>query len=230
MSLTIKSEQECRWDIASLGEVMLRLDPGEGRIHTTRSFRVCEGGGEYNVARGLRRCFRMRGVIVTAICDNPVGRLLEDCMLQGGLDMDYVSWKPFDGIGRDCRVGLNFTERGYGVRAAVGCSDRGLSAASQMKPGEVDWDALFGRDGVRWFHTGGIYAGLSETTSAVVQEAVQAARRHGTIVSYDLNYRPSLWKSIGGQARAQEVNRAIAPFVDVMIGNEEDFQAALDFH
>ena len=201
MSLTIKSEQECRWDIASLGEVMLRLDPGEGRIHTTRSFRVCEGGGEYNVARGLRRCFRMRGVIVTAICDNPVGRLLEDCMLQGGLDMDYVSWKPFDGIGRDCRVGLNFTERGYGVRA--------------------------GRDGVRWFHTGGIYAGLSETTSAVVQEAVQAARRHGSIVSYDLNYRPSLWKSIGGQARAQEVNRAIAPFVDVMIGNEEDFQASL---
>ena len=203
MSLTIKSEQECRWDIASLGEVMLRLDPGEGRIHTTRSFRVCEGGGEYNVARGLRRCFRMRGAVVTAICDNPVGRLLEDCM------------------------GLNFTERGYGVRAAVGCSDRGLSAACQMKPGEVDWDALFGRDGVRWFHTGGIYAGLSETTSAVVLEAVQAARRHGTIVSYDLNYRPSLWKSIGGQARAQEVNRAIAPFVDVMIGNEEDFQASL---
>lgn len=227
MSLTIKSEQECRWDIASLGEVMLRLDPGEGRIHTTRSFRVCEGGGEYNVARGLRRCFRMRGAIVTAICDNPVGRLLEDCMLQGGLDMDYVAWKPFDGIGRDCRVGLNFTERGYGVRAAVGCSDRGLSAASQMKPGEVDWDALFGRHGVRWFHTGGIYAGLSETTSAVVLEAVQAARRHGTVVSYDLNYRPSLWKSIGGQERAQEVNRAIAPFVDVMIGNEEDFQASL---
>ncbi|WP_418173132.1 PfkB family carbohydrate kinase [Akkermansia sp.] len=227
MSLTIKSEQECRWDIASLGEVMLRLDPGEGRIHTTRSFRVCEGGGEYNVARGLRRCFRMRGAIVTAICDNPVGRLLEDCMLQGGLDMDYVAWKPFDGIGRDCRVGLNFTERGYGVRAAVGCSDRGLSAACQMKPGEVDWDALFGRDGVRWFHTGGIYAGLSETTSAVVLEAVQAARRHGSIVSYDLNYRPSLWKSIGGQACAQEVNRAISPFVDVMIGNEEDFQASL---
>ena len=227
MSLSIKSEQECRWDIASLGEVMLRLDPGEGRIHTTRSFRVCEGGGEYNVARGLRRCFRMRGAIVTAICDNPVGRLLEDCMLQGGLDLDYVKWAPFDGIGRDCRVGLNFTERGYGVRAAVGCSDRGLSAACQMKPGDVDWDALFGRDGVRWFHTGGIYAGLSETTSDVVLEAVQAARKHGTVVSYDLNYRPSLWKSIGGQKRAQEVNRAIAPFVDVMIGNEEDFQASL---
>lgn len=227
MSLTIKSEQACRWDIVSLGEVMLRLDPGEGRIHTTRSFRVCEGGGEYNVARGLRRCFKMRGAVVTAVCDNPVGRLLEDCMLQGGLDLDYVKWVPFDGIGRDCRVGLNFTERGYGVRAAVGCSDRGLSAASQMKPGEVDWDALFGRDGVRWFHTGGIYAGLSETTSEVVLEAVKAARKYGTVVSYDLNYRPSLWKSIGGQDRAREVNRAIAPFVDVMIGNEEDFQASL---
>lgn len=169
----------------------------------------------------------MRGAVVTAICDNPVGRLLEDCMLQGGLDMDYVIWKSFDGIGRDCRVGLNFTERGYGVRSAVGCSDRGLSAASQMKPGDVDWDALFGREGVRWFHTGGIYAGLSATTSEVVLEAVKAARKYGTIVSYDLNYRPSLWKSIGGQERAREVNRAIAPFVDVMIGNEEDFQASL---
>ncbi len=206
---------------------MLRLDPGEGRIHTSRCFHVCEGGGEYNVARGLRRCFGMRGAVVTAICDNPVGRLLEDCMLQGGVSLDYVKWMPFDGIGRECRVGLNFTERGFGVRAAVGCSDRGLSAASRLKPGDIDWEHIFGVDGVRWFHTGGIFAGLSATTSELVIEAVQAARRHGTIVSYDLNYRPSLWKSIGGQARAQEVNRAIAPYVDVMIGNEEDFQAAL---
>lgn len=227
MPLSIRNEQDCCLDIVSLGEVMLRLDPGEERIHTTRTFRVWEGGGEYNVARGLRRCFGMRGAVVTAICDNPLGRLLQDCMLQGGLSMDYVAWKPFDGIGRDCRVGLNFTERGYGVRAAVGCSDRGLSAASQMQPGEVDWDELFGKKGVRWFHTGGIYAGLSETTSKVVLEAVKAARKHGTIVSYDLNYRPSLWKSIGGQERAREVNCAIAPFVDVMIGNEEDFQASL---
>ncbi len=227
MSLLVKSEKDCRWDIVSLGEVMLRLDPGEGRIHTSRTFHVWEGGGEYNVARGLRRCFKMRGAIVTAICDNPVGRLLEDCMLQGGVNLDYVKWVPFDGIGRECRVGLNFTERGYGVRSAVGCSDRGLSAASQLKPGDIDWEQIFGKDGVRWFHTGGIYAGLSESTGAVVLEAVKAARKYGTIVSYDLNYRPSLWKSIGGQARAQEVNRAIAPYVDVMIGNEEDFQASL---
>ncbi|MCD8299252.1 MAG: sugar kinase [Opitutae bacterium] len=227
MSLLIKPPEKCRWDIVSLGEVMLRLDPGEGRIHTTRDFHVCEGGGEYNVARGLRRCFKMRGAVVTAICDNPVGRLLEDCMMEGGLDLSLVQWKPFDGIGRDCRVGLNFTERGFGIRAAVGCSDRGLSATSQMKPREIDWDTIFGENGVRWLHTGGIFAGLSETTGLVAIEAVRAARKHGTIVSYDLNYRPSLWKSVGGQARAQEVNRAIAPFVDVMIGNEEDFQAAL---
>ena len=226
-ALSIKPAGSCRWDIVSLGEVMLRLDPGENRIHTSRTFNVWEGGGEYNVARGLRRCFGLKGAIVTAICDNPVGHLLEDCMLQSGLSLDYVSWKPFDGIGRSCRVGLNFTERGYGVRAAVGCSDRGLSAASQMRPGEVDWDQIFGKDGVRWVHTGGIYAGLSETTSEVVIEAVKSARKHGTIVSYDLNYRPSLWKSIGGQERAREVNQTIAPFVDVMIGNEEDFQAAL---
>lgn len=225
--LNIKGTESCRWDVVSLGEVMLRLDPGCERIHTTRHFRVWEGGGEYNVARGLRRCFNLRGAIVTAICDNPVGRLLEDCMLQGGLGMDYVLWKPFDGIGRDCRVGLNFTERGYGVRAAVGCSDRGLSAASQIKEGDIDWEKIFGEDGVRWFHTGGIFAGLSESSSNVVLEAVKAARKHGTIVSYDLNYRPSLWRNIGGQAKAQEINRAIAPYVDVMIGNEEDFQASL---
>lgn len=227
MSLQIKSAESCRWDILSLGEVMLRLDPGEGRIHTTRQFNVWEGGGEYNVARGLRRCFGQRAAVVTAICDNPVGRLLQDLMFQGGVNLDYVKWTPFDGIGRECRVGLNFTERGYGVRGAVGCSDRGLSAASQMKVGDIDWEKIFGEDGVRWFHTGGIFAGLSDTTSEVVIEAVKAARKHGTIVSYDLNYRPSLWKDIGGQEKAQEVNRAIAPYVDVMIGNEEDFQASL---
>ncbi len=225
--MKIKPASECRYDILSLGEVMLRLDPGEGRIHTTRSFQVWEGGGEYNVARGLRRCFRQRAAVVTAIVDNPVGRLLEDLMLQGGVDLDLVKWTPYDGVGREVRVGLNFTERGYGVRGAVGCSDRGLSAASQIKPGDIDWDHIFGKLGVRWFHTGGIYAALSESSAEVTLEAVKAARKYGTIVSYDLNYRPSLWKSIGGKKKAQEVNRAIAPFVDVMLGNEEDFSACL---
>jgi 2-dehydro-3-deoxygluconokinase len=208
---------------------MLRLDPGEGRIHTTRQFRVWEGGGEYNVARGLRRCFGQRAAVATAIVDNPVGQLLEDLIFQGGVAAEYVQVLPYDGIGRKARIGLNFTERGFGVRAAVGCSDRGHSAASQIKPGDFDWDRIFGEHGVRWFHTGGIFAGLSTTTAQATIEAVQAAQRYGTRVSYDLNYRASLWKDIGGQAKAQEVNRAIAPHVDVMIGNEEDFSAALGF-
>ena len=208
---------------------MLRLDPGEGRIRTAREFRVWEGGGEYNVARGLRRCFGLRTAVCTAFADNEVGRLLEDFILQGGVDTSFIQWRSFDGVGRTIRNGLNFTERGFGVRGALGVSDRGHSAASQLKPGDFDWDLLFGKLGARWFHTGGIFAALSDTTPALVEEAVQAAKRHGVIVSYDLNYRPSLWKSIGGQKRAQEVNRRIARHVDVMIGNEEDFTACLGF-
>jgi 2-dehydro-3-deoxygluconokinase len=227
--LTIRDRQGCRFDLVALGEVMLRLDPGEGRIHTARSFRVFEGGGEYNVARGLRRCFGLRSAVVTAFVDNPVGRLLEDLVYQGGVDASHVRWVADDGVGRSARNGLNFTERGFGVRAALGCSDRGHTAVSQLKPGEIDWDAVFGREGARWFHTGGIFAALSETTPLVAKEAMTAARRHGTIVSYDLNYRASLWKSIGGKARAQAVNRELAPLVDVMLGNEEDFTAALGF-
>lgn len=227
--LSLKPEKECKWDIVSLGEIMLRMDPGEQRIHTTRTFKVWEGGGEYNVARGLKRCFGKRAAVVTAIVDNPVGRLLEDLMFQGGVDMGYVKWVPFDGIGRKTRIGLNFTERGYGVRAAIGCSDRANSAASQLRKGDFDWDTIFGKDGSRWFHTGGIFAGLSPTTSEVVIEAMTAAKKYGTVISYDLNYRASLWNDIGGQDKAMEVNRAIAPLVDVMIGNEEDFSAALGF-
>ena len=227
--LNLRSASECKYDILSLGEVMIRLDPGEERIHTTRHFRVWEGGGEYNVARGLKRCFGKRAAVATAIADNPVGRLLEDMIFQGGVSMEYVNWIPFDGIGRTVRVGLNFTERGFGVRAAVGCSDRGHSAAAQIKKGDYDWEKIFGQDGVRWFHTGGIFAGLSATTPEAVIEATTIAKKYGTIVSYDLNYRASLWKDIGGQEKARQVNRAIAPLVDVMIGNEEDFSASLGF-
>lgn len=227
--LKLRSSDDCRWDIVSLGEVMLRLDPGEGRVHTTRSFQVWEGGGEYNVARGLKRCFGMEATVVTALADNAVGRLVQDLIYQGGVDQSHLKWVKFDGVGRSVRNGLNFTERGFGVRAAAGCSDRGHTAVSQLKPGDIDWEKIFGAEGARWFHTGGIFCALSESTPAVAREAMEAARRHGTIVSYDLNYRESLWKSIGGQAKAVQVNRELAPLVDVMIGNEEDFTAALGF-
>jgi 2-dehydro-3-deoxygluconokinase len=223
----MKPAEDCRLDLLALGEVMLRLDPGEGRIRTARAFRVWEGGGEYNVARGLRRCFGLRTGVCTAFAENDVGRLLEDCVLQGGVDTRHVLWRAFDGVGRTVRNGLNFTERGFGVRGAVGIPDRGHTAASQLKPGDFDWDVIFGREGVRWFHTGGIFAALSESTAALTVEAVRKAREHGTVVSYDLNYRPSLWKSIGGLDRARAVNREIAPHVDVMLGNEEDFTACL---
>jgi 2-dehydro-3-deoxygluconokinase len=225
----IKPQDQTRFDLVSLGEVMLRLDPGIGRVHTTRRFDVWEGGGEYNVARGLKRCFGLRTAIVTALADNPVGRLVEDLIYQGGVDQSHLKWVKFDGVGRTVRNGLNFTERGFGVRAALGCSDRGNTAVSQLKPGEIDWDEIFVREGARWFHTGGIFAALSDTTPLVAKEAIEAAHRNGVIVSYDLNYRDSLWKSIGGKARALEVNSELAPLIDVMLGNEEDFTASLGF-
>jgi 2-dehydro-3-deoxygluconokinase len=208
-----------RWDCLSLGEVMLRLDPGESRIHTTRQFKVWEGGGEYNVARGLRRCFGQRTAIATALADNQVGRLVEDLILQGGVDTSLLKWVPYDGVGRSVRNGLNFVERGFGERAGVGCSDRGHTAISQVKTGDFNWEAIFGdAHGSRWFHTGGIFAALSASTAQVAAEAMDAARRHGTPVSYDLNYRESLWKSIGGVSRAAEVNNQLLRKADLLIG------------
>jgi len=228
-ALDIKPASSCHYDLIALGEIMLRLDPGEGRVRTAREFKAWEGGGEYNVARGLRRCFGLRTAVCTAFADNEVGRLIEDFILQGGVDTSLIKWRPYDGVGRSVRNGLNLTERGFGIRGAVGVPDRGLTAASQLRVGDFDWQEIFGKQGVRWFHTGGIFAALSDTTPDLVIEAVKAAKQHGTIVSYDLNYRPSLWKSIGGQKKAQEINRKIAQYVDVMIGNEEDFTACLGF-
>ena len=227
--LKIKSAESCKYDILSLGEVMLRLDPGHGRVRTTRQFNAWEGGGEYNVARGLRRCFGMRAGLVSAFVKNEVGNLLEDLILTGGVDMSFVKWIEFDGLGRNSRNGLNFTERGFGMRAAIGTSDRGHTAASQLQTGDIDWEEIFGNQGVRWFHTGGIFAGLSETTPEVIEEALTIAKKYGTITSYDLNFRSSLWKDFGGKEKCREVNRRIAPLIDVMIGNEEDFTACLGF-
>jgi len=225
--LEVKPFKDCKFSCLSLGEVMLRLDPGDGRIRTAREFRVWEGGGEYNVARGIRKCFGLPASVVTAFADNAVGRLVEDFIMQGGVDVSLIKWIPYDGIGRTVRNGLNFTERGFGIRGALGVSDRGNTAASQLKKGDFDWEYIFGEISTQWFHTGGIFAALSDTTSEVIEEAMIAARKHGTVVSYDLNYRPSLWKSIGGKEKAQQVNRRLAKYVDVMIGNEEDFTACL---
>ena len=226
----IKPAGEAKWDCAAFGEVMLRFDPGFGRVRNARNFQVWEGGGEYNVARAMRKCWDKRATVVTALPRNDLGWLVQDFIWQGGVDTSYMIWRDYDGIGRNTRVGLNFTEKGFGVRAALGCSDRAHSAASQIRPGEVNWEKLFSEDGVRWFHTGGIFAALASNTAEAVIEAVEAARKYGTVVSYDLNYRASLWKSQGGQAAAQKINRSIAPYVDVMLGNEEDFTACLGFN
>ena len=227
--LTIRPVADTRWDCMSFGEVMLRFDPGFGRVRNARSFQVWEGGGEYNVARAMRKCWGKRAAVVTALPRNDLGLLVEDFILQGGVDMSHVIWREFDGLGRNTRVGLNFTEKGFGIRPALGCSDRGHSAASQIKPGEVNWERIFGDEGVRWFHTGGIFAALASNTAEAVIEAVEVAKKYGTVVAYDLNYRASLWKSQGGKAGAQAINRNIAKYVDVMIGNEEDFTACLGF-
>ena len=229
MKLNLKPKSECKYDAVSLGEVMLRLDPGEGRIRTARTFRAWEGGGEYNVIRGLRKCFGMKTGVITAFADNEVGKLMEDFICQGGVDTALIKWMDTDGIGRVCRNGINFTERGFGIRGAVGCSDRANTAISKATSKDFDFNYIFGTLGVRWFHTGGIYAAISEQTSETVLEAIKTAKKYGTIVSYDLNYRPSMWSAIGGQARAQEIKKEIAKYVDVMIGNEEDFTACLGF-
>ncbi len=229
MELNLRSEKECRYDAVSLGEVMLRLDPGEGRIRTARNFRAWEGGGEYNVVRGLRKCFGMKTGVITALAENEVGLLIEDFILQGGVDTSLIRWMKTDGIGRVCRNGLNFTERGFGIRGAVGCSDRANTAISKATPEEFDFDYIFGTLGARWFHTGGIYAALSEQACETVLAAIKAAKKYGAVISYDLNYRPSMWSAIGGQDKARKVNKEIARYVDVMIGNEEDFTACLGF-
>ena len=215
------------FDEISLGEVMLRLDPADRRIRTARSFDVWEGGGEYNVARGLHKCFGLKTSVITAFADNEVGHLLLDLISQGGVDPRFIKMSKFDGVGRDVRNGLNFTERGFGVRGAIGVSDRGHTAVSQLKPEDFDWDYIFGELGSKWLHTGGIFAALSASTFEVAKAAMEAARKHGTKISYDLNYRPSLWLSQGGKTRAQEVNRELSELVDVLFGNEEDFEVAL---
>ena len=225
--LALKPIDSCVYDEISLGEVMLRLDPGEGRIRCARSFKAWEGGGEYNVAKALRKCFQMKTATVTALADNDIGYLIEDFMMEGGVDTRFIKWAPYDGIGGKVRNGLNFTERGFGARGAIGVSDRANSAASQLKPGDMNWETIFGQFGTRWFHTGGIFSALSETTAKTALEAVECAKKYDAAVSYDFNFRPSLWKDRGGKAKAQEVNRELVKYADVIIGGEADFKGLL---
>lgn len=223
--LTIKPKTESRRDLISLGEVLLRFDPIDERIRTARSFRVWEGGGEYNVARGLRTCFGLQTAIVTALADNELGRLVENLIRAGGVDSSQIIWRE------QARNGIYFIERGFGLRPPASCFDRADTAISQLRTGEINWSGIFGKDnGARWFHTGGIFTGLSESTPEVAAEAMRIAGENGAIVSFDLNYRDSLWRTRGGKAAANKINRELLPFVDVVFG-VPDFKANLaDFN
>lgn len=224
--MEILPANQTKLDILSFGEVMLRFDPGEERIRTANTFTVGEGGGEYNVARALSKCFRLRSGIVTSLVDNAVGRLIEDFIDRGNFQEKQILWKAFDGIGRETRNPLNFVERGFGIRKALGVSDRGHSPLSLLQKGEIDWETLFQKK-VRWFHTGGICAALSPNMGEIIEEAIEIAHRHQAIVSYDLNYRASLWKNFGGEQKAIETNRKLVKKVDFLVGNEEDFFTSL---
>ncbi|MCA1625638.1 MAG: sugar kinase [Acidobacteria bacterium] len=224
--LNVKSKADCHWDLVSLGEVLLRFDAGDERIHNARTFRVWDGGGEYNVARNLAKGFRQRTAIVTALADNALGRLAEDFIWQAGVDSSRILWREADGIGQNTRNGIYFIERGYGVRGAASCFDRANTAVSQLHAGEIDWNQIFAEQKTRWLHTGGIFAGLSETTPEVAKEAMETARRNNVIVSFDLNYRDSLWKARGGREAANALNRQLLKNADVVFGTL-DFDSKL---
>jgi 2-dehydro-3-deoxygluconokinase len=216
--LQIKSKADCHWDLVSLGEVLLRFDSSDERIHNARTFRVWDGGGEYNVGRGLAKTFRQKTAIVTALADNALGRLAEEMILQGGVDASQILWREADGRGANTRNGIYFIERGFGLRAPSSCFDRANTAVSQLQTGEIDWKNIFGVRGSRWFHTGGIFVGLSETTPDVAREAMQAAKESGTVVTYDLNYRDSLWRERGGREAANDLNKELLNFADIALG------------
>ena len=216
--LQLKPKTECRWDLVSLGEVLLRFCPGGARIHEARDFRVFDGGGEYNVARNLAKVFRQRTAIVTALADNALGRLAENLVCAGGVDASEIIWREADGTGEKTRNGIYFIERGFGLRSPASCFDRANTAVSQLVKGEIDWHAIFAEKKTRWFHTGGVFAGLSKTSPEVALEAMQIARKNQTIVSYDLNYRDSLWRNRGGREAANELNGELLKSTDVAFG------------
>lgn len=225
MDLKIQSASECEFDLLALGECMIRLSPpGHQRIELTPVFEAYAGGGEYNVAYALAR-YGMRTGWISRLVDNPLGHFIRNHARASGMDLSEVVWLPYDGVGRADRIGLNFTEVGIGVRASVTLYDRGHTAIAHMKSGDVNWKRIFRERRARWFHTGGICTALSDSCADVVLEAMTAAHDAGTIVSYDLNFRSKLWSS----KRAIEVTKTLIPYIDVLIGNEEDFQKVLGF-
>lgn len=225
MALKLKSKAESEFDLLSLGECMIRLSPpGHQRIELTPVFEAYAGGGEYNVAYALAR-YGLRTSWVSALVDNPLGHFVRNHAKASGMDLSEVVWVPYDGSGRADRIGLNFTEVGIGVRASVSMYDRGHTAVSHMKPGDIDWKRIFQQRKVRWFHTGGIFTALSDSCAEVAIESMKAAHEAGTLVSYDLNFRGKLWSS----KKAIEVTKKLMPYIDVLIGNEEDFQKVLGF-
>jgi len=225
MPLKPRSASDCEFDVVSLGECMIRLSPpGHQRIELTPIFEAYAGGGEYNVTYALAR-YGLRTSWVSRLVENPLGAFIRSHAQASGMDLSEVIWVPYDGSGRADRIGLNFTEVGMGVRPSVTMYDRGHTAIAHMKSGEVDWKKIFAKRGARWFHTGGIFTALSESCAAVALESMKAAHESGTIVSYDLNFRSKLWSS----KKAIEVTKILMPFVDVLIGNEEDFQKVLGF-
>ena len=225
MALKIRPASDCEFDLMALGECMIRLSPpGHQRIELTPVFEAYAGGGEYNVAYALAR-YGLRTSWVSRLVDNSLGWFIRNHAKGSGMDLSEVIWVPFDGTGRADRVGLDFTEVGIGVRASVTLYDRGHTAIAHLKPGEVDWKRIFGKRGVRWFHTGGIFSALSDSAAGVALEAVKAAHESGAVVSYDLNFRSKLWSS----KAAIEVTKTLVPYIDVLIGNEEDFQKVLGF-
>ena len=225
MVLKVHPASECEFDLLALGECMIRLSPpGHQRIELTPVFEAYVGGGEYNVAYALAR-YGMRTGWISRLADNPLGHFIENHARASGMDLGEVIWVPYDGVGRMDRIGLNFTEVGIGVRASVTMYDRGHTAVAHMKPGEVDWKRIFTGRRARWFHTGGIFTALSDSCAEVALESMKAAHDAGTVVSYDLNFRSKLWSS----KKAIEVTKTLIPYIDVLIGNEEDFQKVLAF-
>ncbi len=224
--LNIKPAGSAKYDLIALGETMIRLSPpGYERIEFSPTLEVWVGGGEYNVAYALSR-LGLRTGWIGGLNSSPMGAIVRNHARAAGVDVSYAVERKWDGVGKKDRIGLNFTEVGTSKRASTTLYDRGHSATAGIKPGEINWNKLFREDGVRWLHTGGIFSALSENTRLVAAEAVKAAHEAGTIVSYDLNFRSKLWSS----KEAIETTKPLVPYIDCLIGNEEDFEKVLGYH